>query len=282
MNSPGNPTPIYEIPVNAPPRDDAFPLHSGLWRSFYDRKFYAAVLHYWRRFWIYYLLLVVVITALPGLALFRITLGAFMQNEMPAILASFPSVQIENGRAILPETVQQPVIINDSEGRPAMVIDTTAGGSLRVNDAPLLFSRDKLIIQDGHETVELLSFSSLQNLTLDASTLQEMTEFYRNWFLPFLIPVGLFVKLVVILIQIALFAGFGFLMARVRGMVIPYRGTWRLAVVAVTPAMLLQIALMPILGDSEALGLILLVALFGYMWFALDSVYKATLENLKR
>ena len=282
MNAPDNPTPHYEIPVNAPPREDAFPLYSGLWRSFYDRGFYTAVLHYWRRFWFFYLLLVVVVTSLPGLALFRITLGTFMQDEMPGILSSFPPVEIENGRAVLPESVQQPVIINDSQGRPAMVIDTTAGGALRSSDAPLIFSRDKLIMQDGNEAVELLSFHSLQNLTLDSTALQEMTEFYRNWFLPFLIPVGLFVKLVVILIQIALFAGFGFLMARVRGMVIPYRGAWRLAVVAVTPAMLLQILLMPIMGDSEALGLILLVALFGYMWFALDSVYKSTLANLDR
>lgn len=138
------------------------------------------------------------------------------------------------------------------------------------------------MLNDGGHSVELIPFAPLQNIIIDAPALQEMTHLYNTWFLPFLIPIGLAVKCLTAMVQVALFAGFGYLTARLRGMVIPYAAMWRLSVAAITPAMVLQLVLVPILGNSELLGLIQIAVLFGYMWFALDAVYKATLQNIQR
>jgi hypothetical protein len=213
---------------------------SALWRApLLSKPFYRDVALRWRGIGLRYLLLILVLTWLILLVQWTIGISSFLTNEAPAALKDFPPITLRGGVASSP--VAQPYVMNDSEGNPVFVFDTTgAVQSPKDRGARILVTASEIVQVNTLGFEERRSLRAAPDMTVDAAWILRGIRAVRNLLLPIGLVVFTLGSLAVRLLAALVLALLGLAFNAAAGGRLGFAALFRLAVVAMTTSILLD------------------------------------------
>lgn len=243
-----------------------YDLYHALWKSFYSQEFYHDVAYQWRGTCLGYLLLLICLTTGVFCIKMDTSWKMVFQTQITPLLHQIPEMKIEDGKI----TTFQPgrYEIHDIVNHHLIaVIDTSSPELPKDNlNSPALISQDKIRVTYTVEGL-IVRFVSLlvleqkvsQNDNPDHSTvISPLPEvkltldqaFDREWLVDFqrtLIPVMIFFIFLGNIFRLVILAFLLSLTARNfqrgLGMTLDYVSTLRITIIAMTPAILLEVLL---------------------------------------
>jgi hypothetical protein len=208
--------------------------------SFFSRSLYREVAYSWNGLGLLYLLLLLSLAWIPASITLHRTVGAFVDNLAPLILEQVPDITIANGEVSIQEP--QPYLIQvPGSDSPLAVIDTT--GRTTPQDfpgAPLLLTKQQIILREGAGTTRTYDLSGIRNFRLNRAMVEKCGAWLRSWGALVLYPFLVLGSYIYRIVQVLLYGALGILFARVEKADLEYADLVRLAAVAITPAVLLD------------------------------------------
>lgn len=237
--------------------------------AFFSRSLYRDVAQRWRGETFLYLLLLILVWWVPVAVLLHIESGAFAATYGPKLIDQFPVITVKNGQVSVDATM--PYVIADPEtGARFAVIDTTgATATLEAAQAPALLTRNELILREGDRGSRAYSLKEIPELVIDRARLYEWMDIFRAWFVPVAsVFVVLFMYLYRIL-QALLYSLVGMLFSRILQVRLDYAALVRLAIMALTPAVMLDV-LVGLAGVAIP-GPVSLAVAIAYLYFGIKA-----------
>ena len=251
------------------------PLFAPFVRSFFSADLYREVATQWpgRRAAVY-LLLLVSICWLPFIYEIDAGLREYEENELPAVIADFPSIRIVNGQAIVDGP--QPYVISDPKsGEPLIILDTTGEiTSLRDTDAKVLLTKDELFVEDDNQT-RVIELSGIDGLELDRSSLESLFGLLSPWLALVLYPFVVAGAYGFRLLAALFYALIGLAVAKGVGAELDFAALFRIAAIAMTPVYLLNTVLSLLEVQVPAELLLSMALVIGYVVFGVWSAKQA-------
>lgn len=270
--------------------------------SFFSAGLYRDVARHWGGVAFGYLLLIVALTAVP-LAMWLTALGdGFIFEKGPQGVTPLESIGYRFANQVPPlrwekgelkVNAKQPYRIQDEETGILIIIDTTGEiTSLEQSGAHMLVTDDQVFIRKREHVTEVYDLKEIMEdapqhmpVTLDANTARELVEITSNWLqenrtmlrtiaVIVLFMVIAFVSFISRLISVLLYALFSMLFGLVLKIPVDYVTLLRLACVAITPALVLDLALS--LAAVEIPWILFILITLGYMFFAVRANREST------
>jgi hypothetical protein len=239
--------------------------------SFYSKDLYRDVAQQWRGTGFLYLLLLLALAWIPQTIKVHIGFAEWLDENAPAFLLQVPPISIRNGEVFTP--VDTPYVITSNTGEAIAIIDLTGQHTdLDDTSAVILVTQDKILLkqEQRHET-RMYDLGQVQEFSLDRHDLERWAVAARKWlwlgFYLIVVPS----EFVYRILQALLYAAVELLFCQSLKISLEYLTLVRLAVIAVTPVILLQTALG--LADLRIPGAFLLwlgLAL-GYLYFGVKA-----------
>jgi hypothetical protein len=223
---------------------ESYSIFSAPFLSFFHKGFYRDVGNKWGgKIFGYLVLLQMFCWALILLHL-QAGFSAWLKNEAPKLINQIPHVSILNGEAST--DVEQPYRIVDpfKKGRVLFVIDTTGKITELDNSTEVgLMTKNKVYIRQRSNLgeVRVYDLSKIQHYELDAAKVSGWADTIRKWallaFFPFAVLGAFFYRLFIGL----LYALFGLLINAFLTDKHDFGQVYRVAIMAMTPAILLKL-----------------------------------------
>ncbi len=255
---------------------ESYSIFSAPFLSFFHKDFYRDVGKKWGgKIFGYLILLQMFCWALILLHL-QGGFSAWLKNKAPKLINQIPHISIVNGEAST--DVEQPYRIVDpfKKGRVLFVIDTT--GSVTELDDSMemgLLTRDHLYFRQRSNLneVRVYDLSKVDRFELDATKVSNWTQLIRRWMMLAFFPFAVLGAFLYRLFVGVLYALFGLLINAFLTEKSDFSQVYRIAVMAMTPAMLLK--LMKILTGVRIpmfWGICFVITLF-YLAFGLFALH---------
>ena len=239
--------------------------------SFYSKELYRDVGQEWRGTGFLYLFLLLALAWIP--IAFKVHTGfvKWLNENAPAFLLQVPAVNIQNGRVYT--DVPTPYVITSNTGEPIVIIDLTGEYTdLDNTTAVILLTEDKLHLkQENRRQTQVHDLSQVQHFSLNRQDLEAWAVWARTWF-------GVMFYLVVLLsefgyriVQALLYAAVGLAFCKSLKTSLPYLTVLRLAVIALTPVILVQTILSAMDIGFPGAWLLWLVIALGYLYFGVKA-----------
>ncbi len=239
--------------------------------AFYSRAFYREAARLWRGTGFLYLFALLAVCWIPVVGSIHSRLEAFAERELPVYLPQIPDMKIENG--VLSVDAEQPhEIRRPSDGKPVVVIDTTGTiRSLDETEAPVLVTRTHVSYRINPRETRSTAFSQDEALSITSADVERWAHAGLKLLIPVLYPVFLGSSYAARILLALIYAGIGSLAVSKSRTPLGFQAMLRLAVVAMTPAILLKTAL-SVIGYELPLGGVwyFLIAL-NYLFFGIRS-----------
>ena len=220
-----------------------FQVYHPLWMAFYSRPLYREVGLYWTGLALLYLCLLLSLAWLPPLVKAHVGLRRWVQSDAERVLSQFPRVAIHNGDVRV-DPPGRHLIKDPDTGKPFIIIDTeaTVEELAELSKESILLTRSKLVFQraQGRET-RIYDLGNVQNLAFTQDDLRRWLGIGANMLAPFLFPFLLAGSFLYRLVQVLIYALIGMLFARSAGVALKYDTLVRLSVMAITPAVILDV-----------------------------------------
>jgi len=247
----------------------------GLWHACYlafsSRAFYADVATHWRGLAFVHLLLVLLFSAGVYMMHFHTLVTIFMAEEAPPIIAQIPEIHIQNGQVRV--DVEEPYYIRrPGSGKLFAVIDTTGEiTSLKQTDAALLLTRSRLAARLSAGDSRVLDLSPIESFSINQTTVSQWLQDAQKWSPFILFPLVLGFSFVFRSIQAMLYGGLDMALAFMQNFRMPFSAAVSVAIMAMTPVILLDalLVLLDIYLPLWGLGGFLLA--MGYLFFGIRS-----------
>lgn len=209
----------------------------ALYLSFFSASLYGDVARNWRKTSFLYLLLLLAVSLIPVMFRIQADVNAYVKREAPKIIRQVPVITIKKGRVSADGPV--PCIIREPETQtPLLIIDTSGRWtSLDNTEAAALLTSSSLILRGNPAGYDL---SDVDELVIDQHRLYEWVEQFLGSFILFLYPVALIVSYGLRVIQALILAAFGLFLCRSRNISLGYPAVLSIAVIALTPAIVLN------------------------------------------
>lgn len=208
--------------------------------SFYSKSLYRDVGLNWRKTSFLYLFLLLAVCLIPGSFKLYRQVSDYLMEEAPKIIRQVPAITISGGKASV--KAQMPYIIRDpGNNAPLVIIDTTGGmTSLEATEAVALLTGDKLMVRSLSEEIRTFDLADIGDLNVDQSRLYEWLERFIDSFLFVFYPFALLFSYLFRIVQALLFAAIGMLFARNIGAPLRYPALISLAMISMTPAIIVN------------------------------------------
>ncbi len=246
-----------------------------LFMSFYSKALYQDVGKNWKKVSILYLFLLLAVCSIPIAFRVHSAVSDYLRNEAPKIVKQVPVIAISNGEASVNK--EMPYIIKDPEsGVPLIIIDTTGKtDSLKGTDAVVLLTKTKLFFRRSPKDTRTLDLSELDTLTIDQTRVYGWIETFLDYFIFVFYPFALLFSFLFRLVEALIFGAMGILFARNMKVPLRYQAALSLAIVSMTPAIILDTLYN--YGDINIpfWWIINFLIALGYLFFAV----KATAES---
>jgi hypothetical protein len=245
----------------------------GLWQApllaLYSRSFYRDVAAHWRGLAFVHLLLVMLLSAFVYTLHFRGLLARFIAEEAPAIVEQVPEIMIADGRVRV--DVAEPYTIRWPQGgAPLAVIDTTGEiTSLAQTDAALLLTADRLAARLSEGESRVLDLRTIESLRVDRNVVQQWLLNFLHWAPFILFPTALGIAFVLRSAQALLYAGIGLALSALYKIALPYGALVSVAIMAMTPFLLIDALLVWFDAALPLWGLIGFIMAMGYLVFGI-------------
>ena len=207
--------------------------------SFFSRALYQDVARNWRGFAFLYLLLLVALCTIPKTISIHTGLSDFIRNSAPQVLSQIPEITISQGR--LSTDREEPYFIRDPEGGENIaVIDTTGRfDSLDDVSAHVLVTKTHVMFRRSQREIRTFDLSGIEYFRFDHTVIYRWVGVVAKWLAIALFPVILLGSFVYRIIQALIYGLIGVLFSKITKISLGYQALVRLAIMAVTPAIIL-------------------------------------------
>lgn len=238
--------------------------------SFFSEEFYRDVALYWEGTNLAYLLLLLAVCWIPVMVRAHIGFADFLRNDVPPIVNQVPKITITNGRVSVDEP--QPYYIRAQNGAVLAVIDTTGQiTSLEDPNTQCLLTRTKLIGRKSRYETRVFDLSQVKDFVVDNDRITGWLRTAGKLLIPVLYPFALFGSYVYRIVQVLMYAAIGMVFAKWFNVTLSYTALLRLAVVAVTPCIIINTVLTVAAVDFRYAPLFYLIVALGYLFYAVKA-----------
>ena len=241
-----------------------FQIYEALWLSFFSRELYQDVARHWSGTTFLYLLLVVALSGVPATIQKHHWFQQLKGENAEALLAQIPTIEVREGQVSV--DVDTPYFIKDPiNGEILLVIDTTGEiTSVEDTSSGLLLTRTDFVFKLDNQDTRSIPLSQYGDFTVDREDAAFFLNFTVNWVAVLTYPFEVLFSFLYRIVQAFFYAAIGILFARSAGAALKYPALLRLAIVAVTPAIVLATA-------ARTLGVT--VPWSWLIWFAVAMAY---------
>ena len=242
--------------------------------AFFSRSFYADVAAHWRGRAFVHLLVILLLAATAYTRHFQGLIDTFVTQEAPAIIAQIPRITITDGTVHV--SVSEPYTIREPDNdRVFAVIDTTGQiTSFKQTNALMLLTASRLAVRLGPEDVRIVDLSPIDTLQIDQAAVSQWLADIQAWS-PFIIfPLALGFSFIFRSMQALLYGGLGVALAGLLKTPIAYGAAVSVAIMAMTPVLLLDAVLMLAHIDLPLWGLLGFLLAVGYLAFGIRSALR--------
>lgn len=243
--------------------------------SFYSKELYRDVGLHWTRTGFVYLLLLLAICWIPLVIQFRLVLTDFVDIMAPPVIKQIPEITIIDGEASIKEP--QPYYIRVPETADVLAIIDTTGtiNSLYNTDAVVLLTKTTLIVRNEIET-RTFRLSEVGNYTLNQPIIWSWLDTGIKFFAPVFYPLAVLGSFFFRIIQALIYAAIGLLFASRIKAKLSYSALLRLAIVAVTPCIIVKTVLNVAGVHLPVAGLWYFLGAMGYLSFGVKACSEPT------
>jgi hypothetical protein len=249
-----------------------------LFMAFHSKSLYRDVGKHWRNISFLYLFLLSAVCLIPIMFRVQTEVSGYLLKEAPKVVEQLPEIKIVRG--IVSVNEEMPYTIKDpGTATPLIIIDTTGRvSSLDGSDALVLLTETKLLLKRSPKETRTLDLSEIDNLTIDRARVYEWIETFLEYFIYVLYPFALLISFLFRIAEALVFAAIGMLFAGNMRVSLRYRAALSLAVVSMTPAIILDTLYNFADVNIPFWWFINLLIAMGYLFFAV----KANAENAGR
>jgi hypothetical protein len=238
--------------------------------SFYSKSLYQDVGKNWKGISFVYLLLLLALCWIPGMVQLHSDFSDYVTNTAPYIVEQFPPVTISNGEVSIDK--REPYFIKDPEYGAVMIIDTTGQfTSLNNTEARALLMKTKFIIRESALETRIFDLSQVNDLFIDQSLINSWLEVLRNWLAIVIYPFAVLFSFVYRVIQALIYAAIGVLMAKMLRATLSFQSLMSLAIVAITPAVLLGTILNYMYMGGQFWNVLSFIISMGLLFYAVKA-----------
>jgi hypothetical protein len=211
-----------------------------LYLSFYSKALYQDVGRNWGKVSLLYLVLLLAVCAIPIMFKFHAAASDYLHSEAPKVVKQVPVITISKGVASVNEAM--PYIIKDPEsGVPLIIIDTTGKtDSLKGSEALILLTKTKLFFRRSARDTRTFDLSEIDTLVINQATVYDWIETFLDYFIYVLYPFALLFSFLFRVAEALIFGVIAMLFSRNSRAPLRYRAAFSVAVVSMTPAIILD------------------------------------------
>jgi len=208
--------------------------------SFFSGDLYRDVGLNWRGVCFGYLFLLVAACAIPRVFIAKKSISLFIDEKAPPLVDQVPKITITDGEVHVSETQPYYIIAPDSN-EVLVVIDTTGTiQSLDDTDAFVLLTKTKLILRESKVEHRTYDLSKVKEFTLERGKIMDWLNIGKKLIVPILLPFIIVGSYIFRIIQALIYAAIGLIFANFCRVRLSYDALIRLAVVAVTPCIIVR------------------------------------------
>ncbi len=252
-----------------------FGLFHPLFFSFFSQPLYQDVARNWRGLIFLYLLLALAICWLPLMARLQAQVTKFVEEESPRALQQIPRVTITNGE--VSTDVETPYFINDTDtDKPFIIIDLTGEfESLAGTEARVLVTRNQVFVKNKPHETRVYDLSGVKEFSVDRARVEGWLQLVQKWLVVILFPFTVFFAFCYRVMQAFIYGLIGLIFAKILHAPLGYMASVRLAIIAVTPVLILNTVVTLSKVRIPAWWLIGFLIAMGYLFFGVKAATAA-------
>lgn len=216
-----------------------------IYMSFYSHDLYRDVAKNWGVGVVLYLLLLLLICWGSMMFKYQPMINKSFNAFVNVITPQVPEMSIKEGIVTTPE--DRPYIIKDPEKDETIAIIDTSGQYSSMKDVPektvLLMTKDTIYYVDNRNTLRVNKLSNTLNLDIVPDKIKSVAVKLVNWLWLIILPVLLITSLVYRIVQALFYGLIGKIFSVIAKVPLTYAQNLKLAMIAVTPAIILATVL---------------------------------------
>jgi hypothetical protein len=208
--------------------------------SFFSNDLYRDVGLHWKGTGFGYLLLLLAVCWIPAMIKVHTGFSNFITDDAPLVVNQVPEITITNGEVSVEEP--QPYYIKAPDSNEVLAIIDTTGTitSLQDEDTLCLVTRREVVMRKSDVQTQTFDLSEVEDFVLDGDLIMSWLHALSKFFAIVMYPFALFGSYAYRIIQSLIYAAVGLLFAKWCHTTLSYTALLRLAVVAVTPAIIIN------------------------------------------
>lgn len=211
--------------------------------SFFSRDLYRDVGQNWKGIAAVYLVLLLAFCWIFETWVVHTKVSQFITNETPPFIEQIPEITIKDGNVSINEPV--PYFINDPETNDVIAIIDTSGQytSLDNTEAYLLLTNNKLIGRKSETETRVYDLSQIGEFFLDQAAANKFVSIFKTYFSFVFYVCAVLFSFIYRLVQVLIYGALGLLLCKVAKVSLDYQTLVRLAVISITPVVILDTVL---------------------------------------
>jgi Protein of unknown function (DUF1189) len=206
--------------------------------SFYSRDLYREVAKKWKGPGLVYLAVLLVLCWAAQMLKMQTGITHFVKQDGAVFVHQVPDITISDGR--VSTNVETPYYIKDRNGTVVAIIDLTGQyTSLKDTSAKLLLTRNHLMFRNNGR-IRSTDLKDVKSFHMDQARAEKWLHFVRTWVTIIFFLIALVFSFIYRTIQALIYALIGMLFASIMKVKLDYLTLMRLAIVAVTPAVIVD------------------------------------------
>ena len=236
--------------------------------SFFSKSFYRDVAHNWSGTGLAYMAVILALLWIPTIIKMQVGLSKFVDHDSQEVTKQIPAITISHGK--VSTDVPTPYFIREPKsGEPIVVIDTTTD-SEKLDNLPtqvVMLTRTKFVMRNARET-RAFDLSGVQQFYVDRPKVEGWLATGKRWFVPVMYPLLLVFSFIFRAVQMLIYALVGLLFASMLHVTLDYKTLMRLAAVAITPVLVLDLVREFLPVHIPLCGVVGIAIALGYLFVA--------------
>jgi hypothetical protein len=251
--------------------------------SFFSKDLYRDVGLNWKGLCFGYLFLILAVCWIP--AIFRINTGfaGFVNKDAPTVVDQVPEITITDGQVSIDEP--EPYYIKIPDTNDILVVIDTTGAIDSPHDANAfcLLTKTNIIMKQSNFETRTYDLSQVKSFTVSGEGIMKLLHIIKKILFIISYPIILLSSYVYRIIQALIFAAIGLIFASMCKVSISYGALLRLAVVAMTPCIIVKTAFGLAGVYFPCIGLLYLVITLAYLYYGVYSCSQtpSTIQELQ-
>jgi hypothetical protein len=247
--------------------------------SFFSKALYRDMGLRWKGTAFGYLLALLAICWIPTMVKLQHGLAEFVRTTAPKIVSQIPRLDLVHG--VVSTEEPRPYFIQDpATGKNVAIIDTTGSiSSLTGTDADFLVIQKKIIYRVSPVDTRNIDLGQIEKFSLDQAKINGWLSLMAAYLALAVYPFMVLGSYLFRIVQALVYAAIGLLLAFLCKGQISYLALIRLAVVAVTPSIIVRTLIGITQIQVPYAGLLFFALAMAYLFFGVKAVFEDDREN---